>query len=83
MTTVNEEAPALVRVPSADDMDLDTFCRHMGARHADSLGGLTELDPDLLERTGLEELYRTFHDKLHGDPLLFNREFDHRHRRPR
>jgi hypothetical protein len=85
MTTIDQEPvlPEVVRVPSADDMDLDIFCRHMTARHAESLGGLDELDPDLLESTGLEELYRTFHDKLHYDPLFNFREFDHRHRRPR
>ena len=82
MTVTQPEQASKVRVPSADDMDLETFCLHMGARHTDSLGGLSELDPELMERTGLEELYRTFHDKLHSDPLLFNREFDHRHRRP-
>jgi hypothetical protein len=70
-----------VRVPSADDMDLDVFCLHMTARHADSLGGLTRLVPDNMSEY-VEELYRTFHDKLHS-PLLGPREFDHEHRSPR
>lgn len=89
MTT--EMIAAKVWVPSADDMDLDTFCLHMTHRHYDSLGGLAELDPDFLERTGLEELYRIFHDKLHElrpdangtlTPTLGYHEFDHEHRRP-
>jgi len=75
--------PAIVWVPSADDMDLDIFCLHMTHRHSDSLGGLEELDPDILERTGLEELYRTFHDKLHNRTLYPFKVFDHRHRKPR
>lgn len=77
------EPAGKVRVPSADDMDLDVFCLHMTARHEDSLGGLSRLDPDLVKRAGLEEPYREFHHKLHFDPLFGYRQFDHDHREPR
>ncbi len=81
MTTIDKQPvlPEVVRVPSADDMDLDTFCRHMTHRHADSLGGLTELRPDHLN-SDVEELYRTFHDKIHDGTLLPDRVFDHAHK---
>lgn len=82
MTMVEPERAGKVRVPSADDMDLDIFCLHMTARHADSLGGLSRLEPERLNEY-VEECYRIFHDKLHGEPLLFHHEFDHEHRKPR
>lgn len=83
MTTETMSVEEKVWVPSADDMGLDIFCLHMTARHPESLGGLPRLDPDLVERAGLEETYRMYHDKLHNDPLFSLREFDHRHRSPR
>jgi hypothetical protein len=51
-------------VRNADDMGVDIFARHMTVRHLDSLGGLNYLTPDLDEY--MEEMYRTFHDKLHS-----------------
>ena len=92
MTTVAETINVeKVYVPAADDMDLETFCLHMTHRHADSLGGLAELDPERLDNY-LEECYRSFHDKLHelrpdarGNLVqtLGYRVFDHEHRSPR
>ena len=85
MTTIEQQPvqtlPEVVRVPNADDMDLHTFCRHMSARHADSLGGMTQLKPERLSPY-VEELYRTFHDKVHDGTLIPGREFDHYHREP-
>ncbi len=45
-----------------DNMDQDTFQKHMNARHGDSLGGLSEL-----KLTSVQVLlcYRAFHNKLH------------------
>ncbi len=85
MTTIDQQPvqtlPEVVRVPSADDMPLDIFCQHMTHRHADSLGEMPRLLPKHLTPY-VEELYRTFHDKIHDGTLLPGRLFDHRHRRP-
>lgn len=51
-------------VQSAGNMDRVTFCLHMTHRHQDSLGGMTELNPDA-QSDYTEELWRTFHDRLH------------------
>lgn len=46
-----------------DSMDLDTFNKHMTARHSESLGGLKELS---LKREGdVSQAYRAFHRSLH------------------
>jgi hypothetical protein len=50
-------------VISADAMDDVTFAKHMNFRHADSLGGLKELD--LRNRAHLAQMWRSFHNKLH------------------
>jgi hypothetical protein len=85
MTTIDQRPaqtpPEVVRVPSADDMDLHTFCCHMTLRHADSLGGMPELSP-YVQSDYTEELWRTFHDKLHDKKLYPFQKFDHYHRKP-
>jgi DNA-directed RNA polymerase subunit F len=87
MTTIDEQEavqtqPEVVRVPSAEDMDLVTFCRHMTLRHADSLGGMSKLDPEKLSPY-VEDLYRIFHDRIHDGTLFPGRQFDHVHKAPR
>ena len=79
MSIVKPEEEKLVLVRSTDDMDRENFCLHMTHRHADSLGGLSELNP-ATQSDYTEELWRIFHDKLHG-PLLRREldEFDHEH----
>lgn len=83
MTTVmpdKEEAEEKVQVWNTEDMDRETFCLHMTYRHADSLGGMDSLSPDGLNDY-TEELWRSFHGKLHG-PLLRpvnQEEYDHEH----
>lgn len=78
MTITPERAMEKVRVPAADDMSLDIFCRHMTLRHSGSLGGMPELRPEV-QSPYTEELWRTFHDKLH-EPLFSYNDYDHEHR---
>jgi hypothetical protein len=52
-------------VQNADNMDRKTFCLHMTHRHGNSLGGMAELNP-AVQSDYTEELWRTFHDKLHS-----------------
>lgn len=61
----------IVLVPSADNMDTDTFERHMNARHHDSLGGLSQLT---LPTAYLAACYKSFHDRLHRIRFDFNHE---------
>lgn len=70
-----EEVP-VVFVPSTDDMDLETFCSHMSARHAGSLGGQERLS-SLHMSEYVEGCWRAFHDKLHE---LYPVEYEHDHR---
>ena len=49
-------------VISSDNMDDETFQKHMSARHKESLGGMTELSS---LPSNLVALYRRFHRKLH------------------
>lgn len=51
----------LVTVPSADDMDDDTFCLHMSKRHRDNLGGLTDI---WAVDVGTVDAWRAFHDRI-------------------
>lgn len=84
MDTIEQRTvlPEVVHVPSADDMSLDIFCQHMTLRHGDSLGGMSRLDPERLTPY-VEELYRTFHDKVHDGTLIPGRQFDHSHKAAR
>lgn len=64
-------------VPSAQDMDDDTFKKHFQKRHSESLGGLsgfTERVPSVVL-----EAYRVFHDRIHR--LAIPGQLDHEHRR--
>ena len=63
-------------VQNADNMDRETFCLHMTHRHNDSLGGMTELRPDK-QTDYTEELWRTFHDRLHS--VRIRQELAHEH----
>ena len=76
-----QSLPEVTRVPSADDMGLDTFCRHMSLRHQGSLGGMERLNPERLDPY-VEGLYRAFHEKIHDGTLFPDREFDHVHKDP-
>lgn len=49
-------------VTNADDMDDETFCKHMSYRHQDSLGGMDEIWPVAESTT---DAWRSFHDRLH------------------
>jgi len=62
----------MATVPHADDMDDETFCRHMNLRHRDSLGGLDSLwvVPDVIDA------WRFFHKRLHH---LRQMDYDHEH----
>lgn len=60
-------------VISADSMDTPTFAKHMNYRHADSLGGLSELD--FRGKEHLAQMWRTFHNRLHA----FRVDLNHYH----
>jgi hypothetical protein len=67
----------VVEVPSIDDMDDDTFCKHMDLRHAESLstaGPLSNHPDRAPEWIGP---YRVFHDRLHD--IAVPGQFDHEH----
>lgn len=63
-------------VQNADGMDRETFCLHMTHRHHDSLGGMDYLNP-AVQNDYTEELWRTFHERLHS--IKMRKEFDHEH----
>lgn len=63
-------------VQNADNMDRRIFCLHMTHRHQDSLGGMSELNP-AAQSDYTEELWRTFHDRLHK--VRIRAELDHEH----
>lgn len=73
MTTTEQ-----VLVQNADRMDRETFCLHMTHRHQESLGGLSSLNP-AVQDDYTEELWRTFHDRLHS--IKLRSELDHEHER--
>jgi len=70
----------IITVRNADGMDRETFCLHMTHRHPESLGGLRALLPED-QSPYTEELWRTFHDQLHGQILSI--EPNHIHGRKR
>jgi hypothetical protein len=61
-------------VAAPQEMDNATFSRHMGLRHADSMGGLTDLQLGRYSN-GLADSWRAFHDRLHRLRL----DLDHEH----
>lgn len=63
-------------VQNADNMSSRIFCLHMTHRHRDSLGGMTELSPES-QNDYTEELWRTFHDRLHK--VKVRSQLDHEH----
>lgn len=65
---VTKEVTGIQLVQNADLMDRRIFCLHMTHRHGDSLGGMSELSAET-QTDYTEELWRTFHDKLHSGVL--------------
>ena len=66
----------MVTVPSADDMDNETFLRHMDARHAaDVKDGPLSVHPDSVD--AWVDPYRAFHDRLHD--IAVPGQYDHEH----
>jgi hypothetical protein len=79
MTTAIPEETDKVLVWHPDDMDRKTFCLHMTHRHADSLAGMSELNP-AAQSDYTEQLWRLFHERLHGKGMAPIREkLDHVH----
>lgn len=70
------EATELDLVQNAENMDRRIFCLHMTHRHGDSLGGMEELNP-AVQNDYTEQLWRTFHDRLHK--VRIRAELDHEH----
>jgi hypothetical protein len=68
ITAQEVESTGIEIVQNADNMTRQIFCLHMTHRHGDSLGGMSELNP-LVQNDYTEELWRTFHDKLHSGVL--------------
>jgi hypothetical protein len=50
-------------VASTEQMTKETFAKHFTHRHADSLGGISELANSISDR--VERAYRSFHAQLH------------------
>lgn len=66
----------VISVPSADDMDNETFLRHMDARHAhEVLNGPLSVDPSPVD--AWVSPYRAFHDNLHA--IAVPGQYDHEH----
>jgi hypothetical protein len=65
----------LVRSP--DDMDNETFARHMNKRHHDSLGGLASIRLSMASN-GLADSWRAFHRRLH----VLRVDLEHEHSEP-
>lgn len=83
---VPEEMPALVRVPHPDDMDAETFCKHVNARHAGGLPDGFALSPELTDEY-VADCWRRWHERMHRMPSYdgsgFRKpEFDHTHKEP-
>lgn len=66
-----------VLVPAAEDMDDDTFAKHMSLRHGDSLGGLRNISFSLYNH-GLATAWRAFHGRL----TRLRLDLDHEHAEP-
>ena len=79
MAVQPEEEISVDLVQDADNMSTVIFCLHMTHRHPDALGGMSELSPTM-QSEYTEELWRIFHDKLHGSRKLFPfYEVNHEH----
>jgi len=64
----------IVVVPSAGNMDDETFAKHMNLRHFESLGGLSRLEPRVMSAYVML-CYRKFHRQLH----LLRTDLGHEH----
>lgn len=51
-------------VKSADDMDVDTFLKHINARHV-PIGKMTHFGKSNIPNDEDEHLLRAYHDRLH------------------
>jgi len=71
--------PEIVRVPHPDDMDVETFLKHVKARHADSLPEGFDLTPEEMTEY-VEECWRRFHERLHRLRPGPNGGYDHDHK---
>jgi hypothetical protein len=70
----------VVVVPHADDMDDETFLKHMDKRHRQD----TKVDGELVlfpnRVTSWVKLYRTYHERLHQ--ISIPGQYDHEHEEP-
>lgn len=68
-------AEDIPKVKSADDMDAETFLKHINARHT-PLGGMRKVGRSNVPGDENENLLRTFHRKIHehGADHMFTRE---------
>jgi len=78
--SMTEQEPELISVPAAEDMDRETFCKHITARHNEKLGDLKSLKP-LFVSGYVEDLWRSFHRQLHN--LRLQKNIDHNHLPPK
>lgn len=72
---LGEEKP-IVEVPSAEDMDDETFLLHLEKRHAEEC----RMEKTPVHRHAIEAWlpsYRAFHERLHG--LATPGQYDHEH----
>jgi hypothetical protein len=80
MTAVTDEE--VVYVPHPDDMDRETFLKHVAARHSDSMPDGFDLSADRMTEY-VEECWRRFHERLHRLRTGPHGGYEHDHRAPR
>lgn len=65
----------IAKVKSADEMDVETFLKHINARHT-PIGKMTKFGRSNIPGDENEDLLRTYHRKVHehGADHPYNRE---------
>jgi hypothetical protein len=79
MTAVTDEE--VIYVPHPDDMDRETFIKHVTARHADSMPDGFDLSADRMTDY-VEDCWRRFHERLHRLRTPTHDRYEHDHRLP-
>ena len=87
MTEHSDTRPELPLVKSADEMDVETFLKHINARHV-PIGKMAVFGRSNIPGDDDENLLRAYHDKIHehADPegrvskYSNEKPINHRHR---
>ena len=78
---IEQEQEEVVRVPHPDDMDLETFIKHFGARHQDNLPEGYKLSTNGMTPY-VEDCWRRYHERFHRLRLGAHGGYDHDHKLP-